>query len=339
MIKVSKRLIDVTGMRDVVQRRIPVMTLESDTPGPTVWLTGCIHGDEPGGAVIIHDVFKSLRDADLERGVLHGLPLINSHGFEMVSRYINTDREDLNRCFPGNERGTVGERMALRLFNLIARTKPDLVIDLHNDWIQSVPYVLLEPGNSFANRRLQQRTVELASATGLLLVREPIALAETARTLTGALVKRGIAAFTVEAGGACGIVEASIGAGVASVLGVLRDLGMTSMEIDGLARRTAVPQVLNYNSRPHCASSGIVRFCVTPGQTVKKNDELARVYSAFGSIEETIRAARPGYVLGVSDHARALPGSEVIAIAEFSPGPGGAAGSDNPQSLQAAALR
>jgi predicted deacylase len=317
MIKVSKRLIDVTGMRDVIQRRIPVMSLDSRSPGPVVWLTGCIHGDEPGGAVIIQDVFKAVRKAGLECGALHGLPLINSAGFENVSRFINSDREDLNRCFPGDPRGTLGERIAHRLFNLIRKSEPDLVIDLHNDWIQSVPYALLEPRSQFRSAKLREGTAALAMATGLLIVQESEASGATTHTLSGALVASDVPSFTVEAGGACGIVESSIAAGTAAVMDVLHELGMLSVPSRTAARRPSASRVLDYTSRPRCTSSGIIRFCVAAGDAVGANEELGRVYSAFGAVEETLRATRPGYVLGIADHARAVPGSEVVAIAEF----------------------
>jgi hypothetical protein len=319
MLRVSKRLIDVTGMRDIVQRRIPVMTLDSRQSGPVVWLTGCIHGDEPGGAVIIQDVFRTLRETGLDYGVVHGLPLINSTGFENVSRFINSDREDLNRCFPGNAKGTAGERIARRLFELIAETTPTLVIDLHNDWIQSVPYVVLEARRQFRDARLYQRTVRTATATDLLVVQEPDSAELFERTLTGALVASGVPAFTVEAGGACGIVEASIDAGKAAILGVLRSLGMCRLDADAAPadRIRRRPTVFDYTNRPLCTSSGIIRFSVAPGEEVRAEQALGCVYSAFGSLEETLRAVRPGYVLGVSDHARAMPGSEVIAIAQF----------------------
>lgn len=317
MHKFSKRLIDVMGMRDIVQRRIPVMTLDSRSSGPVVWLTGCIHGDEPGGAVIIHDVFQVLRRSGLECGALHALPLINLMGFENVSRYINTDREDLNRCFPGSAKGTMGERIARRIFDLITETGPDLVVDLHNDWIQSVPYVVLEPPPQFASASQRRRTIRYAAATDLLMVQETDTTDAVAHTLTGALVASGIPSFTVEAGGACGIVERSIRAGRTAILGVLQALGMTGTASRSPAAHGRTATVYDYTNRPLCTSSGIVRFSVTPGESVRANQELGRVYSAFGSIEESLRAARPGYVLGVSDHARALPGTEVIAIAEF----------------------
>jgi hypothetical protein len=312
--KFTKRLIDVAGMRDVIQRRIAVLTLDSGIPGPTVWLTGCLHGDEPGGAAIIHDVFKSVRATGMCCGVLNALPLVNSLGFENVSRFVNSDREDLNRCFPGDKKGTMGERFARRLFDLITDSNPDLVIDLHNDWIQSVPYVVLDPRKHFKPATLRRNTIECARATGLLTVQESELSEDTSRTLTGALIAAGVRALTVEAGGACGIVESSTEICTDAVLRVLRHLGV----VESAAEQTPHPassRVLDYTSRPQCTSSGLVRFAVTPGDRVKPEQTVARVFSAFGSIEETLRADRAGYVLGVADHARAVPGSEVIAIA------------------------
>ena len=109
MTRLSRRLIGITGMSDIVQRRIPVLTLDSKVPGPVVWMTACIHGDEVGGTAIVHEVMESLRHGVLQTGAVHAFPLINSMGFENVSRYINADREDLNRCFPGSATGTMGE--------------------------------------------------------------------------------------------------------------------------------------------------------------------------------------------------------------------------------------
>ena len=40
MLKYSRRLIDISGMRNVIERRIPVLTLDSGRPGPRVWLSG-----------------------------------------------------------------------------------------------------------------------------------------------------------------------------------------------------------------------------------------------------------------------------------------------------------
>lgn len=292
------------------------MSLKSDAIGPVVWLTGCVHGDEPGGTVIVHEVFRAVRKQGLLCGALQALPLVNSIGFENVSRYINSDREDLNRCFPGDAKGTVGERIAGRIFELIEKTGPDLVIDLHNDWIQSVPYLVIEPRNQFRTRKLYEKTIEAAKSTGLIVVQETEDDDATARSLTGAFVAAGVAAFTIEAGGANGIVEANVAVGRDAVLRALASLGMLSAGPADEPQGQCHGDVLDYTNLPRCRANGIVRFTVSPGDTIEADQEIGHVYSAFGAVEETLRARRGGVVLGVSDHARALPGTEVIAIAE-----------------------
>ena len=315
--RTSRRLIGISGMSDIIQRRVPVLTIDSKAAGPTVWLTACIHGDEVGGTAIIHDVFADIRDAGLRCGKLHALPLINSMGFENVSRFINADREDLNRCFPGDPRGSMGEQIAHRLFDAIEDTRPELVIDLHNDWIHSVPYILIEPPEYFSSERVRKRTLAVARSARQLLVQDSATTSsELHRTLTGALVSAGIPAFTVEAGGACGIVEEGVSAGKETVLAVLHNLGMTEDPATE-ASRSVDARLLSYTNRPLCSSSGLVRFVVTPGDRVRANQVVARIYSAFGSREETLRATSAGYVLGLADHARAVPGSELIAIAQL----------------------
>jgi predicted deacylase len=269
-----------------------------------------------GGTVIVHEVFKTLRMLGLNCGTVHALPLINSMGFENISRYINTDREDLNRCFPGNAHGSMGEQIARRLFDTILKSQPALVIDLHNDWIHSVPYILIEPAADYASPETRKDTLAIARATRLLLVEDSDTFHPLHNTLTGAAVMAGIAAFTIEAGGAYGIIEESVQAGKYAVLSALRHLGM----IDSSELPAESPEdqdLLTYTSRPLCTSSGLIRFTVRPGDTVDTDQILARVYSAFGSCEEKLRATGPGYVLGLEDHARVLPGCEVIAIAEL----------------------
>jgi predicted deacylase len=313
--KVAKRLIDISGMRDIIQRRIAVLSADSKLPGPVIWLTACVHGDEVGGTAIVHEVFAALRKSGLKRGSVHAFPLVNSMGFENVSRFINTDREDLNRCFPGNLAGSMGEKLAKRLFDTIMKTKPDLVIDLHNDWVRSVPYVLIDPPKTYPSVEVHRRVLESANATGLLLVEDSDVFHPLRNTLAGAIVEAGVPAFTIEAGGSFAIVEESVIAGTEAVLAVLRLQQMIDVPPTTVAQKGTIKPLM-YTNRPLCTTSGLIRFSVSPGQKIKKGQLLAKVYSAFGSDEETLRASVDGFVLGLEDHARVLPGKEVIAIGE-----------------------
>lgn len=314
--RITRRTIDIAGLRDILQRRIPVLTADSRQPGPVVCLTACIHGDEVGGTAIVHDVFAHIRKHGLLQGVVRAYPLVNSMGFENVSRFITAEGEDLNRCFPGAAEGTMGQQIARRLFDTLTRTSPDLVIDLHNDWVRSVPYVLVDPPDEYVDPDLCDRVHELACATGLLTVEDIEVFDPRANTLAGALIGIGVPAFTIEAGGSFAVVEDGVAAGTAAVLAVLAELGM----LGGAPVRRAGPsgqQPLRYSDHPLCTTSGLVRFTVEPGEQIATGQRLAQVYSAFGSREETLRAITDGVVIGLEDHARVMPGRAVIAIAEY----------------------
>ena len=292
-----------------------MLVADSRCPGPVVCLTACLHGDDVGGTSIVQDVFVRLRRGALNRGAVYAYPLVNSTGFENASRFITADGEDLNRCFPGNARGSIGQQIARRLFDTILKSKPDLVIDLHNDWIRSVPYCLVDPADQFPSRSLYRRVLEIARVTGLLMVEDSDVFHPLANTLAGAVIADGVPALTIEAGGSLAVAEEGVRAGVEAVLTVLAMLDMIEPRtVEGPADSSR--QVLHYTDRPLCTTSGLIRFFVEPGEEIRKGQQLATVYSAFGLREETLAADGDGFVLGLRDHARVLPGHAVIAIAE-----------------------
>ena len=73
---------------DLSRRRLAVMQADSGQAGPVVWLTGCVHGDEVGGIVVIQEIFKRLRETRLQRGRLCAFPLMNPMGFELSARHV-----------------------------------------------------------------------------------------------------------------------------------------------------------------------------------------------------------------------------------------------------------
>lgn len=104
--------------------------------------------------------------------------------------------------------------------------------------------------------------------------------------------------------------------GLASILNVLRELGMLS-DADRFVYPTPKQfddKVLRYTHEPRASKSGVVRFFAQPGDAVKKGDVLARIYNPFGKLEETILAERSALVLGHTDYSVAFPGMELYAF-------------------------
>lgn len=109
--------------------RIPVRVWRGERPGPAVFVTGAIHGDEINGAGIVREIIVGA-PFQIVAGTLVLAPVVNMFGFERHSRYL-PDRRDLNRHFPGSQSGSPASRLAHAVFNeLVARC--DYGIDLHS---------------------------------------------------------------------------------------------------------------------------------------------------------------------------------------------------------------
>ncbi len=302
--------IKILSGSDLSKRRLPHMMITGKTNGPVVWLTGCMHGDEIGGAVVIHRLFKKLKSG-LTAGTVCAFPLMNPIGFENVTRNISISREDLNRSFPGNEGGTLAERIASIIFTTILDTKPDLVLDLHNDWNKSIPYVLVDSVQ--AGREVVGRTLDFARKSGLVIINDTDKITST---LTYNLLAKDVPALTLELGESLVINEKNIENGVGSVWNLLHDLDMVKSE--GVFRFPAPGfvdgKILNYYSKPLSANSGIIHFTRKPGDVVRRGQKIARIYNAFGKIIETLEAHHDGIILGHTDYAVTYPGAPVMAF-------------------------
>ncbi len=299
---------------DLSRRRLPFMQAVSQQDGPVVWITACGHGDEVGGIVVIQEMFKILRRR-LLCGTVFAFPLMNPFGFEMVSRQITLSSEDLNRSFPGNPDGSLGERIAHEIFTTIVTTQPTLVLDLHNDWIESVPYALLDYDPGGSHKPTYHRAITAGKESGLYLVVDD---EELKSSLSHNLLMNNIPALTLELGRAYVVNEINVKRGVASITNMLASLGMLESDSDvslythttGFDRQ----KLLMYSDKPYLSRTGILRFLVKAGEPVTAGQPLAKIVNAFGRHQETVKALHDGVVLGHSDSSAAFPGMPFMSF-------------------------
>jgi len=298
---------------DLAWRRLPFMSAQSLQPGPAVWLTACSHGDEVGGVIVIQEIFKRIR-RQLLKGAVFAFPMMNPIGFEIASRELPLSREDLNRAFPGNPKGSLADRIADKIFSNIMQTQPTLVLDLHNDWRRSIPYCVIDPCAPSEAECLHEQVEQFGRLTGLLLIQETEVLRHT---LSWSLRQRGVPALTLELGESNVVNEGNIECGTRSIWNLLAQLGMVPPVAEPY--RYVVPEpfqgrILRYTDRPLSSSSGIIRFAARPGQVVRKGQVVARIYNTFGKLQETVTAPQPAIVLGQADASIAFPGVPLVAF-------------------------
>jgi predicted deacylase len=240
---------------------------------------------------------------------------MNPIGFETASRNITVSQEDLNRSFPGEPAGSVGKRIAHHIFSTIIETAPSLVLDLHNDWIKSIPYALIDrnPGN--IHKATYERIMAFAQQTGFVVV---VDTDEMTSTLSYNLLLNDVPALTLELGEPRVINERNVEYGVGAIWNILAHLKMIQPQEKRFSYPTPVAyghgKILRYSGQPFSARSGIVRFMVKPGDEVKAGQPFAKIVNAFGKHLETVCAVNNAIVLGHSDSAAVFPGMSIMAF-------------------------
>ncbi|WP_367874440.1 succinylglutamate desuccinylase/aspartoacylase family protein [Luteolibacter sp. Populi] len=103
-------------------------------PGPTLVLTGGVHGDEPAGARAAEQILQW----PILKGRLVVIPRANVPGLKAGKRLMPGAKEEesnLNRNFPksGGENDAKGE-LATELWRFVSSQDPDWLVDLHEGY-------------------------------------------------------------------------------------------------------------------------------------------------------------------------------------------------------------
>ncbi len=319
--KLETRFLPVFKGVDLSKRRIPIMIKRAAQEGPKIWLCGAIHGDEVTGIEVIHRVFDYLDEVGLKKGVVYSFPVMNSLGFEMVSRHLPSSGEDLNRQFPGGPNGSPAERVTFRILDYISKTKPDLVIDLHTDTMQSISYILVDRFLEEGRQAVIGEAVKFAEMFGVTWVYEyPDYYPEAFYcTITAALMNLNIPAFTVEIGGPNIINETFVLEGVEGIKNILQNLGMIESKDRAIwkspTKRDDIPSPLKLVQSPRPETSGVIEDLVKPGEWVKKGRIVAKIKNVFGKVESSVKIDSDALILSSIDQSIAFPGIDIFMVA------------------------
>jgi uncharacterized protein len=279
---------------------LPIEVLHGVSSGPTLWLSGALHGDEIVGVEIIRRVLESLDERALA-GVVVAAPVVNVFGFVTGSRYL-PDRRDLNRSFPGNTRGPLAGRIA-RLFVDEVLAVADVGIDFHagSDDRTNLPQIR---GNMD-----DAETRSLALAFGA-----PLAI--HSKTIKGSLretaLKMGKRVLLFEGGEPKRFSPEAVDAGVEGTLRVLQALGMTNGPVPP-AERPVESRTTTWVRAPR---GGIFRLEVRLGCRVAKGDRLGIITGPSGRGGREVRSRVTGIVMGHAVNPLVHQGDALVHIAE-----------------------
>ena len=283
---------------------MPVHVVNGRRPGPVLFVSAAIHGDEINGVEIIrrllnNDLFEQLK------GALIAVPIVNVYGFVTQSRYL-PDRRDLNRSFPGSEQGSMAARLAYTFMQEVV-TQCSHGIDLHTGSVgrENLPQIRAK-----VIKNVETEQMARAFATPVILNAE---LRDG--SLREAVAAHDIPVLLYEAGEALRFDEVAIRAGVTGVINVMRHLGMLAREKQ--QQPPAEPLIARSSRWIRTPQSGILRTIAPLGSQVERGDIIGWVADPFGKREEEILATDPGIIIGKTNLPLVHEGEALFHIARF----------------------
>ncbi len=294
--------IPVSVLSDHTPVNLSVHVIHGARPGPVMFVSAAIHGDEVIGVEIVRRLLRA-RSLDSLSGTLMAVPIVNTFGFLNHARYL-PDRRDLNRVFPGLSEGSMASRLA-HIFMSEVVGRANVGIDLHSAAIHrtNLPQLRLTPGND--------HLAELGEAFGA-----PVMMHSKLRdgSLRMAAEEAGIDVLLYEGGEGLRFDEHAARSGVAGILRVMRHLNM--IRAKGVPRASARPVFCTQSHWYRAPASGLLRGYLTIGDTVEPGAVLGAISDPFGESEIEVTADMTGIIIGRTNMPTVYEGDALFHVAE-----------------------
>ena len=278
--------------------KIPIHVRRAKEDGPTVFVSGALHGDEINGTGAIRQLVQD-GDFHLSRGSVVLIPVLNILAFDRHSRYL-PDRRDLNRCFPGSASGSLAGRMAKTIMEEIVG-RCDYGIDLHSASVRRTNYPNIR--GDLANPEVKR----MAEAFGCEIIINNKGPQKSLRREASdvgcpTIIMEGGEVFKVERG----VVESAV-RGIKNVLGELKML-------DDAPETPDYQVVVNKSKWIRAEHGGFLEFHVHPGEVVEEGQPLSTNTNLLGRDRHTVYAPYNGVVIGMTTLPAISPGDPICNL-------------------------
>ena len=295
----------VSYLPDHTAVHLSVEVLHGKRPGPVMFVSAAVHGDEVIGVEIVRRLLRTPQ-LDRLRGTVLVVPVVNAFGFLSRSRYL-PDRRDLNRCFPGSPSGSLGSRLAHIFLNDVV-LRCDFGVDLHSAAVHrtNLPQCRITPGDL--------TTAAMAQAFGA-----PVILNSSLRdgSLRGEAAARGTPVLLYEAGEGLRFDEFAVRAGVAGILRLMRAQNMIPAK--GISHPRVRSLLCKGSHWLRAPAGGLLRTFRAEGEVVETGDVLAAISDPFGEVEHELIAPNPGILIGRAILPVVNEGDAIFHLAELAP--------------------
>ncbi len=277
---------------------IPVTVLHGARPGPVVYVTAAVHGDEINGLEMVRQIRTTVSPKRLA-GTLILVLIANPIAFLNMRRDL-PDGRDLNRFFPGRDHGSMASLIADAIFTKIVRIS-DYGVDLHTAAAgrTNLPHVRADMRSPVLRR--------LATSFGCEVIFD---MAGEEGMLRHAATRAGVPTIVYEAGEPLKFQKDLIRQGVAGIMNLLADLKMCDFPRSSPAFQIVVDDYHWVRAK----KGGILSLNVRPGDVIERGHTIAVNTKPFGTEVGRIKAPYTGLVVGCTTVPMVIPGSAVCHL-------------------------
>lgn len=313
---VARGRIMVGSFASGAELSLPYMIVKGASAGPSLWISGQVHGNEINGIWAALDFVGGLDPAQMS-GTVIVTPTANPVALDARRKTGPYDEQDLDQTFPGNPNGLISNQLSAALFAAV-EPHADVAVSMHtmNNLFDSDPYgvykVHPESGVSEDDVLTLLRHFDPAFACRMNVSG---GTGELPGNIAGALdyqmLAKGKRAFMVELGSGSCTSPSCIAKGVAGLRGVAADLGL----IDA---RTAPPKSLRrVTRRTHVMTTrgGLFRTDKGAATLVRAGQPIGKIYSLLGEDHGAITLGSDVYTIGIRKDPVVHTGDRVAFVA------------------------
>ncbi len=292
---------DVASLYTRTHIEVPVIIEKSKRDGPTLLVSGGMHGDEVNGIEIVRRLLHN-KFIKPQFGAVICIPILNVMAFLNMSRKF-ADGRDLNRSFPGSPKGSLASQVADSLSRKIL-PHADVVVDLHSGSEERFNYPQIRYDTT------HKQNLELAEAFNapFTLVQNKAPKGSLRRVLNDS----GTPTIVFEGGKSKTIDESVVETGMQGVLNVMDYLGICALETKPRSKEKTL--FLENNRWVRARNSGMFQPIVENGSFVKKGQLIAYINGPYAQFQKTIKAPMDGYVFCVNRTSVVYLGDAIFHI-------------------------
>ncbi|MFT7183738.1 MAG: putative deacylase [Oceanicoccus sp.] len=282
---------------------IPYFKIKGHKPGPSIFLSGGMHGDEINGMAVIEAFISLALDtklADHLRGEITIIPLLNPSGFAHMQREVFEDGIDLNRSFGLEKVESLAHQMAADLTEKIF-THCEFGMDFHDAGKRSV----LLPHSRIHKNEACGSTRKMGQILGTKIIVER----EGHENMMAIYLnqKHQIPVLTVETGGAQILFPDFIETALQGIQNILISKDM----MDGEIKLPKEQYFLHERYGVKIDTAAEIKFSTKLGDNVHAGEVIGKIYHPQSGRHESITSPMCGIIFSQWQRNQ-VPAEEII---------------------------